>query len=107
MGYAILLVLTAALIAFISLFAFSDHDHGSITEGMADLGAFDQGCLGSCIMLPMISVALPFELLLPAFSAASLGKDKVKRRSVLNMTIAFLITTPIFGALLYISALNQ
>lgn len=106
MGYAIILALVVALITFVSLLAVNNPNDGSTTEGMADYGVSNQGCLGGCLMFPIILIVRPFEFLFSAFGTAASANDEAKRRSIRNMAIGSLITGLIFGLLFFIFALN-
>ncbi|WP_251178643.1 hypothetical protein [Adlercreutzia agrestimuris] len=106
MNLVIILSLAVALITFVSLLAVSNPNDGSTTEGMADYGVSNQGCLGGCLMLPMILIVRPFEFLFSAFGTVASANDEAKRRSIRNKAIGSLIVGLIFGVLFFVFVLN-
>lgn len=76
MGYAIVIGIVAALITFVSLLAVSNPNDGFTTQGMADYGVSNQGCLGGCLMLPAILIVRPFEF---PFSVVGLRRGEVSK----------------------------
>lgn len=106
MGYSIILAIVVSLITFVSLLAVNNPNDGSTTQGMADYGVSNQGCLGGCLMFPIILIVRPFEFLFSAIGTATSAKDSEAIKKIRNMAKESLVVGVIFGVLFFFFAIN-
>lgn len=107
MGIAVFLGFVAALIIFVSLLASSNPADGATTGKMADDSVSSQGCIGGCLMFPLILIVRPFEFLCSALATVMSADSEEKVRSIFYKAIGSLVAGVAFGLYFYFGVLPK
>ena len=106
MGYAIALGVLVALIVFVAMLAVLNPHDGATTKGLAKDGVENQGCIGGCLMLPIVLIVRPFEILFSAIGTAKSAKDEASIATIRHIAIGSVVVGVFFGVIFAVFAVD-